>query len=645
MCDLDAALWVASSAPVDSINVDATALKYLDSNGNGRIIHHELSSAVSWLFAVVRDGRGISGARSDVRISDIDDTHPDGKRIAMACRKIMSQPDNADESLDLKAVREIIAKIEGQPANGAEVVLSSAAPNERVAHLIDAIVAVTGGVGHPAGSKGVDSACVAAFHRAWTDYLAWVNSAPKGSSLIEASPVGLRLATIIAKIDQFFALCTWAALGPVSGGPFVYPMDARPTESTQIVASLEEMPVAPPNTAGLLELEACNNAAYLIDMGTFFAGVLAPLLGREAESVSGAEWARLQPTLAAIADWYGRKPALADRVAAAEELDSLVDPVSLAEIGKLIEESRTAALDLGNVKLLEKLILYQQHLLTVVNNFVSFPLLYSRTERAAFEKGYLIMDGKHFNLAIIVRDRKAHALLAKNSHMFVLYVTVFEKPGLTAFEVAVPVTAGRKGNLALGKRGIFVDLNGIERDAEVSEIIENPISIVQAVVSPFKRVASMVTGKIEAITQDSQKQLDSFASGNVEAFPTAPQPAAKSTLSGGGLLLGGSVAFAAIGSAIAYITNTLTQLAWWQFLAGLGGAVLFVILPATTLAFVKLRRRDLSAIIEASGWAVNARMRLTHRLGRAFTVRPEYPKGSRGLPVYLRYRRRRGSHL
>jgi hypothetical protein len=100
------------------------------------------------------------------------------------------------------------------------------------------------------------------------------------------------------------------------------------------------------------------------------------------------------------------------------------------------------------------------------------------------------------------------------------------------------------------------------------------------------------------------------------------------------MLIGGSVAFAAIGTAVAYITNTLTKLTWWQFLAGFGGVVGLVLLPATVLAFIKLRRRDLSAIIEASGWAVNARMRLTHRLGRAFTIRPDYPKGSRGVPLH-----------
>jgi len=50
------------------------------------------------------------------------------------------------------------------------------------------------------------------------------------------------------------------------------------------------------------------------------------------------------------------------------------------------------------------------------------------------------------------------------------------------------------------------------------------------------------------------------------------------------------------------------------------------------VALIKLRRRDLSAILEGSGWAINARMRLTRRQSRFFTQRPSYPLGAKGTP-------------
>ena len=115
-----------------------------------------------------------------------------------------------------------------------------------------------------------------------------------------------------------------------------------------------------------------------------------------------------------------------------------------------------------------------------------------------------------------------------------------------------------------------------------------------------------------------------------------PQPAAQGqALAKGGMLLCAGVAVAALGSALAYIVNTLkvmfTDAAWWTIPVSILAAVVVVILPTTILACVKLRRRDLSAILEGSGWAINARMRLTRRQSLFFTQRPEYPADARGI--------------
>ena len=48
-------------------------------------------------------------------------------------------------------------------------------------------------------------------------------------------------------------------------------------------------------------------------------------------------------------------------------------------------------------------------------------------------------------------------------------------------------------------------------------------------------------------------------------------------------------------------------------------------LPTAIVAILKLRRRDLSAILEGSGWAINARMRLTFKQAHVFTCRPLLP--------------------
>ena len=49
-------------------------------------------------------------------------------------------------------------------------------------------------------------------------------------------------------------------------------------------------------------------------------------------------------------------------------------------------------------------------------------------------------------------------------------------------------------------------------------------------------------------------------------------------------------------------------------------AVLALSLPSVALTYFKLRRRDLGAILNASGWAVNRPMRFSMQLARRFTV-------------------------
>ena len=98
------------------------------------------------------------------------------------------------------------------------------------------------------------------------------------------------------------------------------------------------------------------------------------------------------------------------------------------------------------------------------------------------------------------------------------------------------------------------------------------------------------------------------------------------------MLLGAGVAIAALGSALAYITKTLANTHWLAILIGVLVAVLLVMIPVSLVAFIKLRKRDISAILEGSGWSINARMRLTRRQGKAFTKKPSYPKGAKGVP-------------
>jgi hypothetical protein len=75
------------------------------------------------------------------------------------------------------------------------------------------------------------------------------------------------------------------------------------------------------------------------------------------------------------------------------------------------------------------------------------------------------------------------------------------------YEVAVPVTSGSRGNIRLNKGGIFNDLNGQEWHAKVVQIVENPISVAEAMFHPFVRVAQSLMLRLEEFSAKTEDKL------------------------------------------------------------------------------------------------------------------------------------------
>jgi hypothetical protein len=341
--------------------------------------------------------------------------------------------------------------------------------------------------------------------------------------------------------------------------------------------------------------------------------------------------------------WMEAKPEtpVADR--GSSILKRYVEGSSQEEVGALITRGRETTLVLESVRLLEKLILFQAWLLPFVNSFVSFPDLYDPKGRALFEMGTLVIDGRHFNLSVRVVDRDRHAKISDSSNIFVLYTKVLSQEGEELYEVAVPVTAGGRGTLQVYKRGIFIDVEGREHDAIIAQIVENPISLSEAMTAPFKLLGATITGRIEKITEKAQEKLEETGAdavgwieqstkvGQGAVAPALVSPSPPAIPSKASLLAGGGIAIAALGSSFAFIINTLASLDLRTLLGGLTVALLGILVPVTLVAILKLSKRDLSAILEGSGWAINARMHLTRSQARSFTCRPSFPEGSKGI--------------
>jgi hypothetical protein len=67
---------------------------------------------------------------------------------------------------------------------------------------------------------------------------------------------------------------------------------------------------------------------------------------------------------------------------------------------------------------------------------------------------------------------------------------------------------------------------------------------------------------------------------------------------------------------------------WWAKLVAVGGMVLLISGPSMLIAWLKLRQRTLGPILDATGWAVNGRVKVNIPLGAALTARAVLPAGA-----------------
>lgn len=88
------------------------------------------------------------------------------------------------------------------------------------------------------------------------------------------------------------------------------------------------------------------------------------------------------------------------------------------------------------------------------------------------------------------------------------------------------------------------------------------------------------------------------------------------------------IAVGAIGTAFGYFLGFFRGLLWWQFPLVIVGIMLLISLPAVLMAWLKLRHRTLGPILDATGWAVNARVKINIPFGTSLTQRAKLPPGT-----------------
>ncbi len=654
---LDEALWVAMSAPIEAFACDPQFLKYIDLDNNQQIGSEEVKAAIKWLLEQLPDHAAITPEfEGTLALSEIADSET-GKSLIASAHYILNDLAIADkEHITLEIIRKFQNVVKSRPLNGDGVLSLNSTTVSKLAEMRDCVsdtIAATGGTPDIDGTTGVSEEQLKEFLTAIPAYLEWLKLAeiPADASSTAIMPLGTDTPELYAllqenasQVEHFFKLCRALSFDARLAGKALS-TDGKvgafdPADTAEVEAYLQALPLAQANPDGMLPLDSTLiNPLYRNWWSDLCRRLLKPILGEEIKMLSEADWHKVKAVFKAFADYLANKSGAIVEKIPVERLrlyQSL--PELITEGHDLTLRDQQVAETLRAAGEVERLLLYRQLLLRFVNNFVSFPDLYDPQQRALFEQGALVIDGRWFNLSFPVPVLAAHQAVAKLSNLFVLYVEVEKSPGETC-TVAVPVTTGSKGNLAVGKRGVFFDFKKKEFPAKVVQVIENPVCLREALVAPFTKAWGMIEGKIETWSGASEKSFEGAFEKAIT--PTAPPAApaggaAPAAPAAGGLntgaFLGVTVAFAALGSAFAFISKTVASMSAAAIWISVACAILALILPISLLAILKLRRQDLSALLEGSNWAINARMRLSNKHRRYFSRTGIFPKDAQGTP-------------
>jgi hypothetical protein len=271
----------------------------------------------------------------------------------------------------------------------------------------------------------------------------------------------------------------------------------------------------------------------------------------------------------------------------------------------------------------------------LANNFVSFRNFYTGKDKAIFQSGTLYLDGRSCDLCVKVEDVGKHASFAGVSGICLVYCDCVRGNGTEKMSIAAAFTAGDSDFLLVGRNGIFYDRRGRDWNASVVRIIDHPISIRQAFWSPYKKLSKMIGEQMQKLAASKAASVEDKMSKAVldSGKPIAGAPATqqKQPFDVGkfaGIFAAIGLAIGAIGGVLASIFSGLLGLKIWQIPLALIGLMLLISGPAMVIAWFKLKKRNLGPVLDASGWAINARLRINIPFGTSLTGLADLPAGA-----------------
>ncbi|MEJ8851556.1 hypothetical protein [Variovorax rhizosphaerae] len=632
---LDQKLWVALACPTRGVEFDSRTLDFIDTDQDGRIRPPELIAACEWACAHLRDPDELMDCVDGITLDAFSASAQGELPLSEEARRVLDHLQKQDANvITLDDVMQRSDTLAAMRFNGDGIITPDTATEEPVRRTLQWIAETQGSVKDCNGQDGIDRARAEAFFAEVEAMRLWQAgddeaACSNGHTLQAAEAVE----AVREKVDDFFARCRVAAydiqsVAALNASPETYEaLGAEElTLDNQRIAALPLATIAPGRT---LPLRTGVNPAWAEALANLQRHAVAPLLGQAHNEMDEPAWHELLRRVTSCREWLAAKPA-----SPLAELDSgtiTALTAMQAPVLALIDQDEEAGPHNARLRDLEKLLRLKRDLLVLLENFVSFKAFYRR-EGAIFQAGTLYLDSRSCDLVVRVDDIKQHAVLAGLAKTCLAYCEC--RRGSEKMNIVAAFTAGDVDFLFAGRNGVFYDRQGRDWDATITRLIENPTSVAQAFFSPYKKfvrvIEEQVARRAAASEATAQGTLSSLATGIANVDKTAAAPGASTAARVPGRVDVGTVA--AIGVAMGSISAVLValfskfiDLGQWIPIA-MAGVVLAISGPSMLIAWLKLRQRSLGPLLDASGWAINGRMKVNVRLGASLSKTAQVPR-------------------
>ena len=636
--ELDPKMWTVLSCPVKGLELDEKSMSFMDLDSDGKIRISDVVGTAEWMTAALKNADLLLEGTDRIDIENFNQEDAKGAKLYAAAKQILLNLGKEGSVIALADTADSAAIFSKTRFNGDGVITEFTAEDPKDKAAVAAAVTCTGGTVDRSGQKGVTAAQIEDFYKALADYVAWTEAtveAPFGAQTDKAIDL---YNALNAKVKDFFVRSRLAAFSPDSTGSLDVQTSLIQSISaddlTSKTSDIASYPLARVTGKAEIDLSQPVNPAWAAQ----FDALKAIVFDSSLEVLTEEAWNAVGAKFASYSAWKAAKAGTSVEALGMDAIKGFIADDRKAALLDLVAQDLALAEEASNIDMVTKFLHVYRDFYRLVRNFVTFHDFYDRNQEtlAIFQSGVLLIDQRSCRFCMNVADMGKHNTMAPSSGMYLLYCDCTTKLSPAKIQIVAAVTVGEIGDLMVGKNAVYYDNAGVEWDAVITKIIDNPISISQAFWSPYRRMATVIENLISknAAEKDAKMMKEATEKINTASLavpangadaskqaPAAPFDIAKFA----GIFAAIGMAFGMIGTALSGLVDSMKGMGWKLILVFIG-IMLAISGPAMVMAWLKLRRRNIAPLLNANGWAVNASSKISILFGETLTDIAKYPK-------------------